>query len=118
MATVAVVFTSFLLVAGVLGFVLVTLPSFMAPRVPGAVKQSTYECGEIPVGEPWIRFHVAYYLFALAFLVFDVESLFLFPWAMVLRHLGWFGLLQMLVFIGMLGLGLAYVWRKGVLTWN
>jgi len=72
---------------------------------------------EEPIGEPWVRFRVAYYIFALAFVIFDVESVFLYPWAVVLRKLGVFGLVQMAIFIGILVLGLAYAWRKGVLEW-
>lgn len=112
------VFSAFLLVGGVLGFLLVTLPRFMAPRHASELKSTTYECGEQPVGEPWIHFRVAYYIFALAFVVFDVEAVFLFPWAVVLRKLGVAGLIQMAVFIGILLLGLVYAWRKGVLKWR
>jgi len=111
------VFTGFLLVAVLLGFILVTLPRFMAPRHASELKSRTYECGEEPIGEPWVRFRVAYYIFALAFVIFDVESVFLYPWAVVLRKLGVFGLVQMAIFIGILVLGLAYAWRKGVLEW-
>jgi NADH-quinone oxidoreductase subunit A len=111
------VFTGFLGIALVLGYALVTLPRFMAPRKPGELKSRTYECGEIPIGEPWVRFRVAYYIFALAFVVFDVESVFLYPWAVVIKRLGVYGLVQMAIFIGILVLGLAYAWRKGVLKW-
>jgi len=112
------VFTGFLLVALALGYILITIPRFLAPREPGDLKARTYECGEVPVGEPWIRFHVGYYIFALAFVVFDVEAVLLFPWAVILRSLGVVGLVQMGVFIAILLLGLAYAWRKGVLEWS
>jgi NADH:ubiquinone oxidoreductase subunit 3 (subunit A) len=111
------VFSGFLLVGVALGFILVTLPRFMAPRRPSALKSSTYECGERPIGEPWIKFRVSYYIFALAFVIFDVESVFLYPWAVIIRKLGVAGFMQMAVFIGILVLGLAYAWRKGVLKW-
>lgn len=111
------VFTGFLLVGLVLGLLLVSLPRFMAPFQPSELKYRTYECGEEPIGEPWIRFRVAYYIFALAFVIFDVESVFLYPWAVVIRKLGVAGLAQMAIFIGILALGLAYAWRKGVLEW-
>jgi len=117
MSDAIVVFTGFLVVAVLLGFILVTLPRFMAPRHPGDLKGRTYECGEQPIGEPWVRFRVSYYIFALAFVIFDVESVFLYPWAVVLKRLGVFGLVQMAIFIGILVLGLAYAWRKGVLQW-
>lgn len=112
------VFTAFLAVGIVLAFLLVTLPRWLAPREPGEMKSRTYECGEEPIGAPWIRFRIAYYIFALLFVVFDVEAVFLFPWAVVIRNLGVYGLLQMAVFVGMLALGLAYAWRKGALEWQ
>lgn len=117
MSDMVLVFTAFLIVAAALGLLLVTLPRWMAPREPGELKSRTYECGEEPIGEPWIRFRVSYYIFALAFVIFDVESVFLYPWAVVIRELGWYGLAQMAVFVGILLLGLVYAWRKGVLRW-
>ncbi len=111
------VFSCFLLVGAVLAVVLVTLPRWLAPRQPSALKSSAYECGEKPVGPPWIRFRVAYYVFALLFVVFDVEAVFLYPWAVVLRRLGVYGLVEMAFFLGILVLGLAYAWRKGALNW-
>lgn len=111
------VFTAFLVVGALLGYILVTLPRWMAPRHAGLLKSKTYECGEAPIGEPWVRFRVAYYIFALAFVVFDVEAVFLYPWAVIMRSLGVYGLVQMAIFIGILVLGLAYAWRKGVLKW-
>jgi NADH-quinone oxidoreductase subunit A len=112
-----IVFASFLLVGTVLAFLLVTLPRWLAPSEPGELKSRTYECGEVPIGTPWIRYRVSYYVFALLFVVFDVESVFLFPWATIIRRLGVYGLVQMAVFVGMLALGLAYAWRKGALEW-
>lgn len=111
------IFTGFLMIGALLGFALVTLPRFMAPSRPGELKSVTYECGERPIGEPWVKFRVAYYVFALAFVVFDVEAVFLYPWAVIIRQLGIYGLVQMAIFIGILVLGLAYAWRKGVLKW-
>lgn len=114
----ALVFTGFLLVALILGYALVTIPRWLAPKEPSERKSRPYECGEIPVGDSWVRFHAGYYVFAIAFLVFDVEAVLLFPWAVVIRRLGIAGLLQMSLFIAMLALGLAYAWRKGVLKWS
>jgi NADH-quinone oxidoreductase subunit A len=94
------------------------------PHDPYAEKQSTYECGMTPVGEAWGQFYVRYYLIALVFVVFDVEAIFLFPWATVFRHLsaptalGAAPLVEMAVFILILLLGLAYAWRKGDLEWT
>jgi NADH-quinone oxidoreductase subunit A len=113
-----VVFAGFLLVGTVLALLLVTLPKWLAPREPSDLKSSTYECGEVPIGEPWIRFRVAYYIFALMFVVFDVEAVFLYPWAVIARRLGLYGLVEMVVFLAILVLGLAYAWRKGVLKWQ
>ena len=113
-----VVFAGFLLVGTVLALILVTLPRWLAPREPNDLKSSTYECGEVPIGGPWIRFRVAYYIFALMFVVFDVEAVFLYPWAVIARRLGLYGLVEMLVFLAILVLGLAYAWRKGVLKWQ
>ena len=97
-----VVFAGFLLVGTVLAFILVTLPRWLAPREPSELKASTYECGEQPIGEPWIRFRVAYYIFALMFVVFDVEAVFLYPWAVIARRIGVYGLVEMLVFLAIL----------------
>lgn len=111
------VFTGFLLVGLALGAVLTAIPRWLAPREPGRLKSQNYECGEVPIGAPWIKFRVAYYIFALAFVVFDVEAVFLYPWAVIIRKLGVFGFVQMAAFIGILLLGLAYAWRKGALKW-
>jgi NADH-quinone oxidoreductase subunit A len=89
----------------------------LAPHRPNPVKNSTYECGEMPVGSPWIRFNTRFYVIALIFLVFDVEVLFLFPWAMVLKKMGLLAWVDMAVFIAILVVGLAYVWGKGDLDW-
>lgn len=85
---------------------------------PNPEKLSTYECGEVPLGEPWVHFHVRYYVFALLFLLFDVETVFLYPWAVAYGKLGIFGLVEMALFISVLALGLSYAWRKGALTWR
>lgn len=80
-------------------------------------KLAPYECGIEPTGDSWAPFAVRYYIFALLFVVFDVEALFLYPWAVVFRSLGGIGLLEMFVFIGVLLLGLVYAWAKGALEW-
>ena len=89
----------------------------VAPNKPGKVKNSPYECGEKTIGPSWIQFNVGYYLFALLFLVFDVEAAFLYPWALVLREVGVIGLIEAVVFILVLLVALVYAWRKGVLEW-
>lgn len=90
----------------------------LQPRHPSAIKLSTYECGELPVGQSWIQFNNRFYVIALVFLIFDVEIAFLFPWAVVFKELGLFAFIEALIFIGILLVGLAYVWRKGDLEWD
>ena len=89
----------------------------IAPHHPGKVKNSPYECGEKSIGSAWIQFNVGYYLFALLFLVFDVEVAFLYPWAIVIREVGVAGLVEAGIFILVLLAALVYAWRKGVLEW-
>jgi NADH:ubiquinone oxidoreductase subunit 3 (subunit A) len=89
----------------------------LGPKKPNPVKQSTYECGIEPIGEGWVQFKAQYYIFALVFLVFDVETVFLFPWAVKLGQLGMFAVVEGIVFILVLIAGLVYTWRKGMLEW-
>lgn len=98
-------------------FVAVLVSRLLAPQHPGPVKNSTYECGEETVGPTWIRFNSRFYIVALIFLIFDVEVLFLYPWAVNLKSLGLFAWVDMAIFIAILGVGLAYVWGKGDLEW-
>ena len=93
------------------------LAKLLSPKKPSPIKNATYECGLEVTGDSWIQFRVQYYLYALIFVIFDVETVFLFPWAVSYGVLGWFALLEMLVFVGLLVLGLAYAWRKGALEW-
>lgn len=88
------------------------------PRRPYADKLTTYECGEDTIGPSRIRFNIRFYVVALIFLVFDVEAVFLFPWALVYREYGMFGFAEMVVFIAILAVGYAYVWMKGDLEWD
>ena len=81
-------------------------------------KLTTYECGEPPLGDTRVRFNVRFYVVALIFLIFDVEVVFLFPWAVVYKNLGWFAFFEMVVFLAILFVGYAYVWRKGDLSWD
>jgi NADH-quinone oxidoreductase subunit A len=90
---------------------------FLGPKKPNLIKQSTYECGVEPVGDGWIQFKAQYYIFALVFLVFDVETVFLFPWAVKLGALGLYAVIEGIVFILILVAGLVYTWRKGMLEW-
>ena len=89
----------------------------LSPKKPNPIKKTTYECGIETVGDSWIQFKAQYYIFALVFLVFDVETVFLFPWAVKLDSLGMFAVLEGIVFILILVAGLVYTWRKGMLEW-
>ncbi len=88
------------------------------PAHPHKNKLLTYECGVDPVGEGWSQSYVRYYIYGLLFVVFDVEAVFIFPWAIILEKLGVFGLVEMVIFIVVLLLGLVYAMRKGVLKWE
>ncbi len=90
---------------------------FLRPQRPARVKGDIYECGERTIGTAWVQYNVRFYLVALAFVVFDVEAAFLFPWAVAAKRLGLYAFVEMMVFIGILLVGLAYAWRKGALRW-
>ncbi len=94
-----------------------TIAILISPKSTNFQKGDPYECGLPTHGTSWMQFRVGYYLYAILFLMFDVEAIFLFPWATVVRPLGMNGLISILVFVAILGLGLAYAWRKGVLKW-
>lgn len=107
-------------------FVALTLiaASIIRPHKPTDAKLSTYECGEVPIGPAWLQFRVGYYIYALIFLIFDVEAVFIFPWAAGLlgfsrtTGLAILGLIDMVIFVGVLAVGLVYAWKKGVLEWK
>ena len=106
------------LVAGaLLVAVAFTTARLVAPRHPGFAKLTTYECGIDPVGEGWSQSQIRYYVYAFLFVIFDVESVFLFPWARVFEGLGYTAVVEMGIFIAILAVGLLYAWRKGVLRW-
>jgi NADH-quinone oxidoreductase subunit A len=90
----------------------------LAPRSRNAIKGEVYECGIPTRGTSWMQFRVGYYLFAILYLVFDVETVLLFPWASSMRQLGPSGLFGVAFFLVILALGLAYAWRKGALKWK
>lgn len=87
------------------------------PKAPGRLKETPYECGMKPFRDSRVQFDIKYYLFALLFLIFDIEVVFLFPWAVAYNKLGLFALVEALIFIGILIIGLAYAWKKDALTW-
>lgn len=113
---------SLFLVVLLTGIILVTvsisIASLLSPKSANFQKGEPYECGLPTHGTSWMQFRVGYYLYAILFLMFDVETIFLFPWSTVVRDLGMTGLISILIFIVILGLGLAYAWKKGVLKWT
>jgi NADH:ubiquinone oxidoreductase subunit 3 (subunit A) len=95
----------------------ITVAAILSPKKPDAIKNSTYECGVETVGETWVQFKAQYYVYALVFLVFDVETIFLYPWAVAYNQLTLFGVMEAILFITILLVGLLYAWRKGSLEW-
>ena len=108
----------FLDVATGLGLALLAIGQLISPSRPGAEKGSPYECGFEAFEDARARFDVRYYLIAILFIVFDLEIAFVFPWALVFRELGVFGLVEMGVFLALLVIGFVYVWKKGALEWE
>jgi NADH-quinone oxidoreductase subunit A len=102
----------------VLVMVMLGVAAVLRPTNPTVTKVLTYECGVDPVGTGWSQSYVRYYVYGLLFVIFDVEAVFIFPWAVIIEQLGVFGLWEMAVFIVILVLGLVYAIRKGVLRWE
>ncbi len=108
----------FVLVATAIALVTMGLAILLRKKGrPEEEKYQNYECGEVPQGTPWIRFHAGYYLVALIFILFDVEALFLFPWALTLKNLGILAFVEMTVFVVVLLLGWLYAYKKGAIEW-
>ena len=107
-----------ILTAIALGAVALGIANAISPRSFNPQKGEAYECGIPTRGKSWMQFKVGYYLFAILFLMFDVETVFLFPWAVVVQDLGVYGLVSIIFFLIILVLGLAYAWRKGALEWK
>ncbi len=105
----------------IIGIVFVIIGIFAAsllrPHRPSKEKNANYECGEAPIGGSWIQYNAGFYIFDLIFVIFDVEVVFLFPWAVAFKQLGLFALVEMLIFLIILIAGLAYAWKKGALKW-
>ena len=113
----ALAILTFLVLAVVLPVVMVAIARLLGPRNPSVLKSAAYECGEVPIGRPWIRFRAGYYVLALIFVIFDIEAVFIYPWVVVFRSLGTAGLIEMAIFVAVLLLGLVYAWRRGLLEW-
>ena len=107
----------FILIGIALIAVSLFIQKILSPQRKTRDKLTTYECGEDAEGTAWIQFNIRFYVIALIFIIFDVEIVFLFPWAVVYKELGLFAFVEMMIFLGMLFLGLIYVWRKGDLDW-
>jgi NADH-quinone oxidoreductase subunit A len=107
----------FFVVAAIFPLVPLVLARFLAPHRPDRVKLSPYESGVETIGPTHVQFRTRYYLYALIFVIFDVEAIFLYPWAVAFDQLGLFALVEMTIFIAMLLVGYAYAWRKRALDW-
>jgi len=92
--------------------------SIIPPKSFNPQKLEAYECGIPTFGISWLQFNIGYYLFAILFLIFDVETVFIFPWATVMKDLGWVAFIEILIFFFVLGLGLLYAWQKRALKWE
>jgi len=108
----------FLLIAVIFVVVVLLTSKLLRPNRPTKEKLLTYECGEDTIGSPWVKFNIRFYVVALIFLIFDVEVVLLFPWALAYKEFGFAGYLVGLIFLFVLGLGMAYEWRKGDLDWT
>jgi NADH-quinone oxidoreductase subunit A len=107
----------FVVIAILFPLIALALAFVIRPKKPNPIKSSTYECGLETVGETWVQFRVQYYIYALVFVIFDIETVFLYPWAVAYDKLGLFALLEMFIFLAILVGGLIYAWRKGALEW-
>lgn len=108
----------FILVAVSFVGIAIFLSKLIRPKRPTDEKLKTYECGEEPVGTPWVKFNIRFYVIALIFLIFDVEIVLLFPWALSYKDFGVVGFLAGIIFLIILGIGMIYEWRKGDLEWD
>lgn len=108
----------FIIIGFAIGIVLPTMGWLVGPKRPNKEKLSAYECGFEPFQDARTPFDVRFYLVAILFIIFDLETAFLVPWAVVFRKLGWFGLTSMAIFLGLLVVGFIYEWKKGGLEWD
>lgn len=108
----------FIIVAIAIGFIAIGLGTLFGPRKPSSIKAMPYESGMDPIGPGTRRLPIRFYLVAVLFILFDIEVIFLLPWAIVFRQLGWFGLVEMFIFILILLVGYLYAWKKGALEWE
>ena len=108
----------FLLIAISFPLLPIILAKFVAPKKPNPIKNATYECGVETKGDSWVQFKVQYYVYALIFVIFDIEVIFIYPWAVAFKQMGLFAFVEMAIFLTILAFGLVYAWKKNVLEWK
>ena len=108
----------FLLIAITFPLLPIILAKFVVPKKPSPIKNSSYECGIESTGDSWVQFKVQYYIYALIFVIFDIEVIFIYPWAVAFKQMGLFALIEMFIFVAILVMGLIYAWKKNVLEWK
>lgn len=111
-------FLGFLILCSLVPALALGASKVLRPKSRSPVRRTTYESGNEPIGGAWIQFNIRYYMFALVFVVFDVETVFLYPWAVAFHKLGLLAFIEALIFIAILVIALVYAWRKGALEWS
>lgn len=111
-------FLGFLIICSLIPVIALTAAKLLRPSGGGPETSTTYESGMEPIGGAWIQFNIRYYMFALVFVIFDVETVFLYPWAVAFSQLGLLAFIEALIFIAILVVALVYAWRKGALEWS
>jgi len=111
-------FLGFLIISSLVPILALTASKLLRPQTRGPERVTTYESGVEPIGGAWIQFNIRYYMFALVFVIFDVETVFLYPWAVAFHQLGLLAFIEALIFISILVIALVYAWRKGALEWS
>ena len=108
----------FLVIAVIFPLLPIALAQFIAPKKPNPIKMASYECGVETKGDSWVQFKAQYYIYALIFVIFDIEIVFIYPWAVAYKQMGFFAFVEMLIFLVILAFGLVYAWKKNVLEWK
>lgn len=111
-------FLGFLIACSLVPVLALVVSKLLRPTSRGPERRTTYESGMEPIGGAWIQFNIRYYMFALVFVIFDVETVFLYPWAVAFHRLGLLAFVEALIFIAILAIALVYAWRKGALEWS
>ena len=108
----------FLIIAVIFPLLPILLAQVIAPKKPNPIKSASYECGVEAKGDSWVQFKAQYYVYALIFVIFDIEVIFIYPWAVAYKQMGFFAFVEMLIFVAILAFGLVYAWKKNVLEWK